>query len=79
VFVSLEIVCQVMIGVCGLATLFLVTAKDPGMRKLASPMGLLAQPFWIYTTYLHEQWGVLVLTMIYAVRWGQVFIREWIR
>jgi len=77
--ITLEVLSQVLIGGLGIASVMLVTSKDEGLRRLAAPLALLAEPFWFYTAYINEQWGILLLTLIYTFRWTQVFIRDWVR
>ena len=69
---------QAMILLCGVGTVFLSTAVSAQHRRLASPVGLLAQPFWFHAAYTGEQWGVLALSVLFASRWAQVFYRDWI-
>jgi hypothetical protein len=33
-------------------------------------VGLASQPFWFITTYLHEQWGVMGITVLYCFIWA---------
>jgi hypothetical protein len=70
---------QWLIAFCGISTLFLTTSLDYKWRRLASPIGLMAQPAWLYTSIANEQWGIAVLTSVYAFRWLQVFIRDWVK
>ena len=71
-----EVVSQVVIGGLGLATIFLVTSQEEAVRRLAPPLGLLAQPFWYWTSYSNEQWGILVLSLLYTFRWAQIAHRD---
>jgi hypothetical protein len=73
----LEIASQVMILACGLCTVYLTTSLDASHRRWASPIGLASQPFWFYSAYTTEAWGILFLSALYGVRWLQVFIRDY--
>lgn len=77
--ITLAMLSQVAIGLLGVASVMLVTSKDESLRRIAAPIALMAEPFWFYTAYVNDQWGILLLTLIYTVRWGQVFIRDWVR
>ena len=77
--ISLTVLSQVLIGALGVASVFLVTHKAPEVRKLASPVALLAEPAWIYSSYTTEQWGILLLTAVYTFRWSQVAYRDFWR
>lgn len=35
-------------------------------NKWAFVVGLLIQPFWFFTSYLHGQWGIFILTFFYS-------------
>ena len=75
----LEILSQSVILLCGLSTVFLSTAEQFHHRKWASLFGMTAQPFWLYDSYTNQQWGILLLSILFAGRWTQVFIRDWIK
>jgi len=49
---------QVFIAVTELIAVGLLQAKTRQYKKWASIFGLLGQPFWFYTSYQQEQWGV---------------------
>jgi hypothetical protein len=73
----MELLSQVFILGCGLGTVYLTTSLEASHRRLASPVGLLAQPFWFYSAYTTEAWGILILSAVFAARWLQVFVRDW--
>lgn len=54
---------DIAIGILGLGTLWLFQCKK---TKLASLVGLLAQPFWLYTTYQAHQWGIFFICILYT-------------
>jgi hypothetical protein len=68
----LDIVCQVAISVLGLTALILVSKKN----KWGFVIGLASQPFWFFTTFVHEQWGIFALSVAYAIVWANG-IRVW--
>ena len=39
-------------------------------------VGLISQPFWIITTYINKQWGVLIVSILYLFIWANG-IYEW--
>jgi nicotinamide riboside transporter PnuC len=63
---------QVVIMVTGIASIILVAKKN----KWGFLIGLLAQPFWFYTTTVNKQWGLFLLTIAYTFVWSYG-IYEW--
>lgn len=74
-----DTVAQAVILLCGLSTVFLSTAVSFRVRRLACLFGMFSQPFWLYTSFTSEQWGVLILSVLFWFRWTQVFIRDWFK
>lgn len=65
---TLNIFSQIMIATLGLSAVWLVGLKGP-VRKYGFICGICAQPFWMYTTWVNEQWGILTLTLFYGYSW----------
>ncbi len=70
---------QFFIAVFGLSAIFLTNDHRPTCKKWAPVMGLLSQPFWFYTTYVHEQWGIFFMSFVYAYFWLRGFNNQWIK
>ena len=66
---SWDVVAQVGVSVFGVIAILLVSNKN----KWGFVFGLLSQPFWFVTTFLHKQWGVFALTIVYTATWGYGF------
>jgi len=73
----LDTISQVFILACGFGALILATSPIALRRKWASPIGLLSEPFWFYSAFVNDQWGILILSMAYGTRWAQCFYRDW--
>ena len=62
--------------------LFLLRISKPAYSmtaKRAAPIiGLLAEPFWLYTSYNAGQWGVFCLGFVYIFVWLFSFYKVWI-
>lgn len=58
----LDEVSQYAIPFFTLIGIFLIARKV----KWGFLFALLAQPFWLFTSYVHDQWGVFLNTMIYT-------------
>ncbi len=70
---------QIMIAVFGLTAVFFSQTKNKKLNKIACLFGMAAQPFWIYSTYTNELWGMLVLTMFYTFAWGVGIKNNWFK
>lgn len=60
-----ETISQIAIPILGTLSIILIARKN----KWGLVLGLLAQPFWFYTTYTHQQWGAFGLSWIYTASW----------
>jgi len=69
---------QIFIAITGLAAVFL-SQSNGDKRKYACFFGIASQPFWFYTTYTNEQWGIFALTFFYTYAWVLGFINNWVR
>lgn len=46
---------------------FLLSIKDKSISRFGYILCLIAQPFWIITALFNEQWGILILSVIYGI------------
>lgn len=67
-----------VILVSGAASIWMVNQRGK-IKKWASIVGLIAQPFWFYTSFTHHQWGIFILVFFYTFSWLQGFYNSWIR
>lgn len=70
---------QLAIALTGSIAIWLVNDQREPWRKWASVFGLAGQPFWVYSAFIAEQWGVLALTAIYTVAWARGFRNAWLQ
>jgi len=61
----LDSISQIGIFFLGITSVVLVARKN----KWGFVAGLLAQPFWFYTSYVNEQWGIFLASFAYAASW----------
>lgn len=61
----LEIFSQISITVFGVFAIVLIAMKN----KWGFVFGLASQPFWFYTSYTNEQWGIFLLSFVYLGSW----------
>ena len=70
--IALDIINQIGITIFGASAIILVARKN----KWGFVLGLASQPFWLMTSYLNKQWGVLFLSVIYVFSWAYG-VYEW--
>lgn len=68
---------QIALGVLGGSAILLSQHRDVNKRAIAPILGLLAQPFWFYTTYTHQQWAIFGLSFFYTYAWWTGFKLHW--
>lgn len=69
---------QVFIFIFGGSAIWLVSRTDK-WKKYGYIFGLLAQPFWLYTSIVNKQWGILAMTLFYTYSWGQGIYNYWVK
>lgn len=70
---------QIMIAVTGVAAILLTQQSNEALKKYASILGLAGQPFWLYSAYASEQWGIFVLCIFYTYAWALGVYNNWIK
>lgn len=68
---------QVFIMILGASAIWFVSRKED-WKRWGYIFGMLSQPFWFYTAYINEQWGILVMCLFYTYSWGQGIWNYWI-
>ena len=62
---------QVGIFVLGATAIYLVGLENSNpLQRWGYIIGVLSQPFWIYSSYINRQWGILFLSIFYTYSWG---------
>jgi hypothetical protein len=70
---------QSIIAICGLASVFLSQDRRVAWQRWACIFGIVAQPFWMYACWKAEQWGIFILSFVYAAGWVRGVFNFWIR
>ncbi|MBB6578486.1 hypothetical protein HNP33_002568 [Comamonas odontotermitis] len=70
---------QIAIAVLGAAAAWLSQARSEAFRRWACIFGMLGQPFWFYASWNAEQWGIFVVSVLYALAWMKGLWNHWIR
>jgi len=56
----MEIISQIFIPICSGASVWALAGKK---HKLGFMLGLCGQPFWIYSTFTGELWGMFAVSL----------------
>ena len=70
---------QIMIALCGVSAVFLSQCERHNLRKWASVIGLIGQPFWLIATWKAQQWGIFGLCFVYTAAWAKGFYTYWLK
>lgn len=70
-------IAQIGIALFGVVAIWLSQAASESQRKYACLFGLCSQPFWFWSAYSAEQWGIFVLCVLYTVSWLRGLKQYW--
>jgi ribosomal protein L37AE/L43A len=70
---------QFFLALFGLSAIFCTQHPNTKLRRYAPLFGLAGQPFWLWTTWHSQQWGIFVLCITYTVLWGMGLYTHWIK
>lgn len=69
---------QIFIALFGVTAVALSQSKLQARRRWACIFGLIAQPFWFYSAWAAQQWGIFALCFLYTASWVQGFWNNWV-
>ena len=69
---------QIAIAILGAAAAWLSQERRESWRRWACIFGMLGQPFWFYASWQAGQWGIFVVSVIYALAWMRGLWVHWI-
>lgn len=69
---------QIGIAVFGVAAIRLSQDDRRHVQRWACICGLLAQPFWFFTTAANGQWGIFALCFFYTWAWWNGVRTYWL-
>jgi len=69
---------QIAIALTGVVAIWLSQDERKSFRRYSSVFGLVGQPFWFYSAYMAEQWGIFILCFFYTYAWFKGFKTHWI-
>jgi len=68
-----------VIAITGVIAIWLTQDTRSEWRRYACLFGLAGQPFWIYSLWGTEQWGMFVVSVFYTAAWARGFWVHWWR
>lgn len=68
---------QIALGLLGGSAVLFSQSHDKKKRALSPILGLAAQPFWFYSTFVNEQWAIFALSFFYTYAWWKGLQLHW--
>ena len=70
---------QILIAITGVIAIWLTQQGNDNIKKYACLFGITGQPFWFYSAYTNEQWGIFILCIFYTYSWLLGINNHWIK
>jgi hypothetical protein len=74
--ILIEAIAQALIALTSLLAVWMVTRNEP-WSKWGYVVGLVGQPFWLYSTLVAGQFGMFLVSALYTWFWAQEIWNEW--
>lgn len=72
----METIAQTVISFTSLAAVWMIT-REEAWAKWGYLIGIAGQPFWLYSTFEHGQYGMLFASALYTWFWLHSIWKEW--
>ena len=72
-------IAQILIAFTGVTAIWITQQGNQNIKKYACLFGITGQPFWFYSAYQSEQWGIFLLCVFYSYAWGIGVYTNWIK
>lgn len=69
---------QVAIALTGVVAIWLSQDSRKSVARYACIFGMIGQPFWFYSAFMSEQWGIFILCFFYTFAWARGVKNNWI-
>lgn len=69
--------CQAVITCTGVTSLYLMGGQTARIRMWGGIVGLIGEPFWLTTASINQQYGIMVLCVVYGIAWIRVVWKNW--
>lgn len=70
---------QLAIAFTGVIAIYLTQQSNEKLKKFACIFGIAGQPFWFYSAYNNELWGMFLLCIFYTYSWIVGIKNNWIK
>ena len=70
-------IAQIALVILGAGAIFLLAQKRGRVRRWGYIVGLLSEPFWVYSSLTAHQWGVVALTAWWAGFYAIGAVNNW--
>jgi len=70
---------QIFIALTGVTAIWLTQDSREEWRRYACLFGMAGQPFWFYSAYTAEQWGIFILCLFYTWAWFKGVRIHWLK
>lgn len=69
---------QFFIAIFGVSAIWLANDNRTSVRRWGCIFGLIGQPFWMWSAWSAQQWGILALTFFYTAAWVRGIRTNWL-
>ena len=73
----IDIIAQIGVLFTGLVAVYLSASQKAKIRMYGGLFGLAGEPFWFITSYINNQFGIMILAIVYAFMWLRVVIKNY--
>lgn len=70
---------QLFIAITGVVAIWLTPQRKNNLKKYACLFGIAGQPFWFYSAFTAQQWGIFALCFFYSYSWGLGVYKQWLK
>jgi len=75
---SFDVISQALLLLSGGSAIWFLSRKED-WKRWGFIIGILGQPFWLYSSYMNELWGIFLLTIFYTYSFAQGIYFYWIK
>jgi hypothetical protein len=70
---------QLIIAITGILAVWCSQDSKRHIQKYACLFGIAGQPFWFYSSFQADQWGIFTLSIFYTIAWLKGIYIFWIK
>ena len=75
---SFDVISQALLFLSGGLAIWFLSRKED-WKRWGFIIGILGQPFWLYSSYKNDLWGIFFLTIFYTYSFAQGIYFYWIK